>query len=156
MLWACVVSLDEPGGARRACATGSISIHSVNLYTVLCSCGGKAGFSLVRGTVREVCHFKYKMCSDSLGMGMCCPVRRISKDARAAVCRGLQSVIPRCSPATQGPKKFKKNILRKGLWRPGGNTGVSKVQDFAGELCSSCSECWTLAVCSMSPQTGAA
>lgn len=44
------------------------------------------GFGLVRGTVSEICHFKYKMGSDSLGTGMCCPVRRISKAAEAAVC----------------------------------------------------------------------
>lgn len=42
--------------------------------TVLCSSGGKVGLALVRGTASEVCHFKCKMGSDSLGMGMCCPV----------------------------------------------------------------------------------
>lgn len=51
--------------------------------------------------------------------------------------------------------KLKKSILRKGLRRPGGSAGVSKVWDFAGELCNSCSECRALAVCSLSPQTGA-
>lgn len=44
----------------------------------------------------EVCHFKCEMGSDSLGMGTCCPVRRISKDAGAVVCRAHQSVIPHC------------------------------------------------------------
>lgn len=76
------------------------------------------------------------------------------KDVGAAVCRGHQSVIPLCSPAAQGLKKLKKIILRKGLWRPGGNAGVSKVWNFAEELCSSCSEYRALAVCSMSPGHG--
>lgn len=67
----------------------------------------------------EVCHFKCELGSDALRMGMCSPVRRISEDAGAAVCRGPQSVIPHCSPEAQGLKKLKKTIVSKGLWRPG-------------------------------------
>lgn len=111
VLWACVVSLDEAGGTRRACATGSISIPSVNLYIVLCSCGGKAGFGLVRGTVREVCHSKCKMCSDSMRMGTCCPVRRISKDAGAAVQRPPVCDTPLLTNSTRAKEIQEKGTL---------------------------------------------
>lgn len=66
----------------------------------------------------EVCHFKCELGSHSLAT--CSPVRRISEDAGAAVCKGPQSVIPHCSPGAQGLKKLKKTIVSKGLWRPGG------------------------------------
>lgn len=130
-LWACDVPLDEPGAPEEA-VEQSPSLSTLLIFTiVLCSCGAKVVFGLVRDAVSEVCHFKCKMGADSLGMGMYCPVRSISKDAGTAVCRGHQSLIPLCSPAAQGLKKLKENTLRKGLWRPGGSAGVSKVWDFA-------------------------
>lgn len=31
-LWTCDVPLAEPGGTRRGCGTGSISVHTVNVH----------------------------------------------------------------------------------------------------------------------------